>query len=80
MNQRKANELNAKHWYKKNLIMLEILKDRIESESRKSNPHIRMSELKYGLEDLAVRQYYGDNKFESESLEELEAEIKRRMK
>lgn len=80
MNQRKANELNARHWYKQNLALLEILKDRLESESRKSNPHLRMSEMKYHLTDCAIHQFYGEDKFEAESMKELEAEIKRRMK
>jgi hypothetical protein len=80
MNQRKANKENATLWEQQCIAMVGILCRQIEDAAKSKNPHLGLSELKFGLQDLAVRPYYDADKFESESLDELRAEIARRIK
>lgn len=79
MNQRNANTENAKHWYKQNLILLDILRDQIERCAGNRNAHLFMDGFKNILEGAAIREYYDEDKSEADSLDELRAEVKKRM-
>lgn len=52
MNQRKANIENAKTWKRQNLMMIGILKTRIEEDAKTLNPHIAQHETRELLNNL----------------------------